>query len=105
MKQNTKVYNEGHFIGMWIGIGIAIFAGFGVTLSFALRMPAMIGIWPAMGVAIGVAIGSSVEERYMKEGRIIPRTKQQNNDRKVAVIVGVAFFLILAAALAIRFLM
>ncbi|MDD4898811.1 MAG: hypothetical protein PHY70_05475, partial [Methanocellales archaeon] len=63
-KEKNKTYPEGHFVGMWMGIGIAIFSGFGIPLSIATGNPGFMGIGPAIGVAFGLAIGSSIEAKY-----------------------------------------
>lgn len=89
-----KKYSEGHFVGMWIGIGIAIFTGVGVPLSFATGNPGLLGLGPAIGVAFGVAIGSGIEAKHKEEGRMIPLTKAEKNSRKKAVAVGVAALLV-----------
>ena len=70
-EENEKKFPKGHFLGMWMGIGIAIFSGVGVPLSFALENPGLLGIWPAIGVAFGLAIGSSIEAKYEKEGKSV----------------------------------
>ena len=43
MEQNDKKYPEGHFVGMWMGIGIAIFSGFGVPSKWILGMDSSSG--------------------------------------------------------------
>ena len=50
MSDKNEKYPEGHFIGMWIGIGIAIFSGVGIPISIALKTPGLMGIGPAIGV-------------------------------------------------------
>ncbi|MDY6932345.1 MAG: hypothetical protein SVJ22_10580 [Halobacteriota archaeon] len=94
MEEKNEKYPEGHFIGMWMGIGIAIFSGIGVPLSIALRNPGFIGIGPAIGVAFGLALGQSIEEKYKNEGKIRPLTKEEKGKRKIAVILGIVTFLI-----------
>jgi len=98
MEDVDKKYPEGHFIGMWIGICIAIFSGLGVPLSFATNNPGLIGIGPAIGVSIGVAIGSSVESKYRREGKIRPLTQKEKKGRRTALFIGLA---ILIAGIAI----
>ena len=94
MEEKNEKYPEGHFIGMWMGIGIAIFSGIGVPLSIALRNPGFIGIGPAIGVAFGLALGQSIEEKYKNEGKIRSLTKEEKDKRKIAVILGIVTFLI-----------
>jgi len=100
-----KKYPEGHFVGMWMGICIAIFTGAWIPISFILEMPGLIGIGPALGVSVGVAIGTSVEAKYKKEGRIIPSTKQQESKKKVAVLAGILVLAVLFAILFLLFLL
>ena len=103
MEEKNKKYPEGHFVGMWMGIGIAIFSGIGIPLSFALENPGLIGIGPAMGVAVGLAIGSSIEAKYKKEGKIRPLTKDEKKIRKNAVIALIAVFILGLAIFLLRF--
>ena len=94
MKDIVKKYPEGHFIGMWMAIGIAIFSGFGVALSIITDNPGLIGIGPAIGIAFGLSIGQSIENRYKKEGRIRPLTETEKKNKKNAVTIGIiALFL------------
>lgn len=90
---DNRTYPEGHFIGMWMGIGIAIFSGVGVALSAATDNPGLIGIGPALGVAVGLAIGTGVEERHKKAGRIRPAVPGERNRRRTAVVIGLLVLL------------
>ena len=94
MEKNNEKYPEGHFVGMWMGIGIAIFSGIGVPLSVALKMPGLIGIGPAIGVAFGIALGQSIESKYKKEGKIRSLTKDEKKKRKILVIAGFFVFIL-----------
>jgi hypothetical protein len=38
MEKKNEKYPEGHFVGIWMGIGIAIFSGVGVPLSIVLKI-------------------------------------------------------------------
>jgi len=89
MDDKIKKYPEGHFVGMWIGICIAIFSGFGIPLSIITENPGFIGIGPALGVAIGVAIGQSIENKQKQEGKIRPQTESEQKRKKNAVIAGI----------------
>jgi hypothetical protein len=88
MDDNVRKYPEGHFVGMWIGICIAIFSGFGIPLFIVSENPGLIGIGPALGVAVGVAIGQSIENKYKQEGRIRPLSESEIKRKKNAVITG-----------------
>jgi len=89
---NDKKYPEGHFVGMWIGIGMAMFTGVGVALSVAMKSPGLIAIGPALGVGVGVAIGSGIEAKKKKEGKIRPLTDAEHSNRKKLLIAGGAIF-------------
>ncbi len=97
MEENNKQYPEGHFVGLWMGIGIAIFFGLGILLSIIIKNPEInefIGIWPALGVVFGVAIGSAIEAKYKKEGKIRPLTEEEMKRKKIAVTVALIILLI-----------
>jgi hypothetical protein len=89
MDDTVKTYPEGHFVGMWIGICIAIFSGFGIPLSILTDNPGFIGIGPALGVSIGVVIGQSLENKYKQDGRIRPPTESEKKRKINAVIAGI----------------
>ncbi|MCX2720269.1 hypothetical protein [Lentiprolixibacter aurantiacus] len=90
---NDKQYPEGHFVGMWMGIGIAIFTGLGVALSAALQNFAFIGVGPAIGVGFGLPIGQAIENKYKAQGRIRPLTESEKQSRKNFLIGGLLLFL------------
>ncbi len=83
-------------------IGIAIFSGFGIPFSIVSGNPGLIGIGPALGVAFGLAIGSSIESRYKKEGKIRPLTEDEKQKRKMLLIAGVAIFILGLAIFLLR---
>jgi len=89
MSNKDKKYPEGHFLGMWMGIGIAIFSGFGIPLSIITKNPGFIGIGPAIGVAVGVAIGQTIENKYKQEGRIRPLSESEIKKKKNVVTAGI----------------
>ena len=99
MDDKTGKFPEGHFIGIWMGIGIAIFSGVGIPLSILLENPGFIGIGPAIGVSFGLAIGMSIEGKKKKEGKIRPLTTKEKNRRKILttslVLLGLLLFLYL----------
>ena len=94
MKEKIEKYPEGHFLGMWMGIGIAIFSGIGIPLSIIIDNPGFIGIGPALGVAFGLAIGQGIENKYRQEGKIRPLTEVEKKRKKYAVAVGIIFLTI-----------
>lgn len=93
-RDKTKKYPEGHFIGRWMGIFIAIFAGLGIPLSSSTGNSGLIGIGPAIGVAVGLSVGSAIEEKYKKEGRIRPLNKEEKKKRNLAIIIAMILFLL-----------
>jgi hypothetical protein len=100
-KQDDK-YPKGYFLGMWTGIGIAIFSGVGIPISIVTENFAFIGIGPAIGVSIGIAVGQSLENKYENEGRLRPLTDAENRNRKTMILIaagivalGVLVFLLL----------
>jgi hypothetical protein len=89
MEEKNKKYPEGHFLGLWMGIGIAIFSGLGIPLAIVTENPGLIGIGPAVGVSFGLAIGVGVESKYKKEGKIRPLTDEEKKKRKMLVTTGI----------------
>jgi hypothetical protein len=94
MEKNNEKYPEGHFVGMWMGIGIVIFTAIGLPLSIALKVPGLIGIGPALGIAFGLSLGQSIESKYKKEGRIRPLTEGEKKRRKMLVLAGIAVLIL-----------
>ncbi len=94
MEKNDKKYPKGHFVGLWMGLGIALFTGIGIPLSLALKIPGLIGIGPAIGAAVGLALGQSIETKYQKDGKIRPLTEEEKKKRKIAVIAGFAILIL-----------
>jgi hypothetical protein len=94
MKEQKKQYPEGHFVGMWIGIGMAIFAGLGIPLSIILKTPGLVGIGPAIGVAFGSGIGASIEAKKKKDGLIRPLTDKEKKTRKNLILGGIMILVI-----------
>ena len=88
MATEENKYPEGHFTGMWMGIGIAIFSGIGVPIAIATENMAFMGIGPAMGVAFGLSIGAGIEEKYKKQGKIRPLTEAEQKRKKLVVLAG-----------------
>jgi hypothetical protein len=89
MEKDDEKYPQGHFLGMWMGIGVALFSGIGVPLSIALKNPGLLGIGPALGIAFGLSLGQSIESKYKKEGKIRPLTEDEKKKRRRLVIAGI----------------
>ena len=89
-----KTYPEGHFVGMWMGICIAMFSGFGIPISIATGNFGFIGIGPALGVAVGTGIGKSMENKYKQQGKIRPLTESERKRKKNAVTTGIILLIV-----------
>lgn len=89
MSDKEKKHPEGHIVGLWMGICIAVFSGFGIPLSIITHNYGFIGIGPAIGVAVGALIGQSIENKYKKEGKIRPLSEYERKRKKTAVIAGI----------------
>jgi hypothetical protein len=85
-KNEVKQFPKGHFVGMWMGICMAIFAGIGVAFSIALKRPGFIHMAPGIGVAFGLAIGSAIEAKKEKEGLIRPLTDVEKKQKKKTMV-------------------
>ncbi|MBT3210282.1 MAG: hypothetical protein HN704_00900 [Bacteroidetes bacterium] len=94
MEDENKKFPEGHFVGMWMGIGMAIFSGIGIPLSIALKMPGFIAIGPGIGIAFGLIIGQSIETKHKKEGKIRELTEKEKSTRKKLVYAGIGLLAI-----------
>ncbi len=96
---SQKKYPAGYITGLWMGICIALFSGFGVPLSMVTGNYGLIGIGPAIGVALGVSFGAAFEAKYIKEGRIRPLNDTERKKRKLISTTGIillcALFLII----------
>jgi len=92
--KNNKQYAEGSIVGMWMAIGIAIFSGLGITLSVATDNPGMISLGPALGMLLGLAIGTAQEAKYRKEGKIRPLTEKEKVTQKKATIAGIVILIL-----------
>jgi hypothetical protein len=88
--QSTEIqYPEGHFISMWMGIGIAIFSGLGIPISVITGYYGFIAVGPSIGIAVGLAIGQSIENKYKIEGKIRPLTESEKKRKKFAIYIGI----------------
>lgn len=100
-----KEYPEGQLVAMWIGIGIALFAGVGVVFATATDNPGLIGIGPALGVAVGAGIGTGLQNKARREGRIRELAPtERRRQRRALWIGGVILLAGVAAMLAILLL-
>lgn len=94
-----KQYPKGHFISKWIGIGMAIFSGIGISIAFATDNMGLLGIGPAIGVGFGAGIGSMLEKKYSEKGLIRQlnenEIKQEKKGKIVALSIGILGVLLL----------
>ena len=89
MKIEKKKYTEGHFVGMCMAIGVAVFAALGLYLGSTFKKSNYITMGPAIGVLVGLVVGRSIESKYKLEGRIRPLSDKEKNRKKVLVLIGV----------------
>ena len=94
MEEKNEKYPEGHFVGLWMAVGVAVGAGIGIPLSLAMGNPGLIGIGLPIGLAIGLAIGSSIEAKYKKEGKLRPLTLEEKKRKKLGVMIGIGLLVI-----------
>ena len=90
--ENNEQYPKGYFVMQWMGIGIAIFSGLGIPLSVVLDKIGFIGLGPAIGVSVGLAIGQSIENKYEKAGKIRPLNEKEKRKQRIATIAGLVIF-------------
>lgn len=87
-------YPEGHFVNMWISIGIVIFSGLGVLLVIITQNHTFFVIVPVLGVAFGLAIGQVIENKYKKEGKIRPLTEDEKKLKKMTISAGIVLLIL-----------
>ncbi|RLD64272.1 MAG: hypothetical protein DRJ01_01250 [Bacteroidetes bacterium] len=89
MKVEKKKYPEGHFVGMYIALGVAVFTALGLYFGSTFEKSNYITIGPVIGVLFGVIVGRSIESKYKQEGRIRCLTDKEKNRKKILVLIGV----------------
>jgi hypothetical protein len=62
-----KERQRDHFLGRGMAIGMVLFTPVGLVLSIATDTPGLIGVGPALGVGVGVAIGEGLYRRHLQE--------------------------------------
>ncbi len=90
-------YPQGHWmsIGMCIGIALGCIPSF-VGLLFD-PMASFVGIGPAIGCGLGVAIGSALEHKHKDELR--PLTEEEQRVRFRMTVIGLAALALLVLSL------
>ena len=58
---------KSHYLGMGMAIGMIIFAPLGIILAIATDTPGLLGIGPAMGVGVGIALGEGLYRRSLPD--------------------------------------
>jgi len=72
LQERHKLITEGENLGIWIGIGVAIGGGMGIVFGIGSDNIGMgIPIGAGIGIAIGSAIGSYMDAKAKKEGKVI----------------------------------
>lgn len=104
IEENDKKYPKGYFLNLWMGICIAVFSGVGIPIAIISKNFAFIGIGPAIGVSVGIAIGQGIENKHDKEGRIRALSREEKRNAKRMVMLGIAFLFVLAILGVIFFL-
>lgn len=90
-----KNFMEGHLVSKYMGIFIGIFSIFGIVASILTDNHAFIGVGPA----IGVAVGSAVENKYKAKGLIVAQSTALKKQKILFVIIGSIALLIGVLAL------
>jgi len=72
-EDNLKKYPKGHFVNMWMAIGLPL----GIPLGLAFGSPAFIGIGAGLGMVIGMSIGYGVEEKSEDFNYITKRARKE----------------------------
>ncbi len=89
-------YPQGH----WMSIGICIGIAMGCIPSLAGilfdPMSSFVGIGPAIGCGLGIAIGSTLERRHKDELRPLTEEEQRLRSRLTLVGLGVLALLVLS---------
>jgi hypothetical protein len=60
---NGSTKQKEHYMGRGMAIGMAMFAPIGIALFILTDNPGLLGIGPAIGISIGVAIGEHLYKR------------------------------------------
>jgi hypothetical protein len=56
-QSNEPTKRKEHYMGQGMALGMAMFAPLGIVLSIVTDNYGLLGIGPAIGISIGVAIG------------------------------------------------
>lgn len=68
--KELKYVPKNHYRNVWLAVGMAAFGiPFGVALSTVIGNFAFIGLGLPIGLSVGIAYGTSMDQRAAKEGR------------------------------------
>ena len=68
-KQSVRDTERDRYIGIGMTIGMLLFAPVGLVLFITTDNPGLMGVGPAIGLSIGLAIGDGLYQRHrQKEG-------------------------------------
>ncbi len=65
-KPENQAKEKDHYLGLGMAIGMIAFAPLGVVLAIATDTLGLLGIGPAMGVAVGIALGEGFYRRSLR---------------------------------------
>ena len=94
MNEKIEKYAEGHSVGIWMCIFIALFSVLAIPISIITDNYVLVASGPALGVAIGTAIGQSIENKYKLEGRIRSLNKSEQKRIKYSIASGIVILTI-----------
>ncbi|HEY45931.1 MAG: hypothetical protein AMJ88_03680 [Anaerolineae bacterium SM23_ 63] len=60
---NDRMKEKERCMGLGMALGLAMFAPIGIVLSIVTDNPGLLGVGPAIGTSIGVAIGEHLYKR------------------------------------------
>jgi hypothetical protein len=95
--ESKKMYPEGHFLSRGIAIGMVAASSIMLPFFIMLDQVAFIGLGPAIGLSLGVALGQLWENKYKEAGQIRPLTDGEKRLSKRNAYFIVAGILVLVA--------
>ena len=66
-KPENQAKEKDHYLGLGMAIGMIAFAPLGVVLAIATDTLGLLGIGPAMGVGVGIALGEGLYRRSLPD--------------------------------------
>lgn len=68
-KRMARKSERDRYIAVGMAIGMPAFAVVGIILCIATDNPGLLGLGPAIGLALGIAIGEGLYQRSRQTGR------------------------------------